>query len=506
VHGGGPPLTGEQSIRPLPLDAHPRAFGSFQVRATFGQGRFGPVFLAVDPESNQQVIVRTFTQPLTPDQRGSLLESLCALCELPLDHPSVARPISCGLEGDTPYFVHAYLDGIPADEYLASIGPSRLADLVPVITPAAAALDFAAAAGVTHGALGVRDVIFGTAAAGVSGFGLVQSLAAAGVDTSGVVAQSDAAGSATEADIRALAMMTSQLLVRDDAARIQHLIEHPPQTALGLVAALHDVIARAEPTQTVDSPPAPPVTRDFDYQPRLRADEPLAAGAPTSGVPDLDLRPSTLAPSLAATSEATTFRPVVEPRTHRTWIPLAVAASLAIGLLGGYTAGVVVGRREARRAPTAATVPPQPTATAGQIFTDQGVARPVTPDPRFPVPGSEVPSSAVQDSRVPGSAGTANRERGTANRERATGNRERGRGNEERVRVLPPSLWVESRPTGATVYVDGQLVGRTPLLLGGIAAGGHSVRLEMGGYQQWITRVNVAENGRTRVAASLEQQ
>jgi hypothetical protein len=53
--------------------------------------------------------------------------------------------------------------------------------------------------------------------------------------------------------------------------------------------------------------------------------------------------------------------------------------------------------------------------------------------------------------------------------------------------------------------VDNQLVGRTPLLLGGIDPGGHTVRLEMTGYQQWMTRVIVAENGRTRVAASLEQ-
>ena len=59
---------------------------------------------------------------------------------------------------------------------------------------------------------------------------------------------------------------------------------------------------------------------------------------------------------------------------------------------------------------------------------------------------------------------------------------------------------------GASVYVDGQLVGRTPLLLGGINPGGHSVKLDMGGYHQWATRVNVADSGRTRVAASLEQQ
>ena len=499
VHGGGPPLTGEDSGRPLHLDAHPREFGSFQLRASFGDGRFGPVFLADDPETGRRVVIRTFTQPFTDEQRDALMAALRDLCELPLDHPSVARPMGCGLDGDTPYFVHSFLEGIPADDYLAANGPSRLADLMPLLTPAAAAIDFSSAAGVTHGALGLRDVIISTKAAGVSGFGLVQALQSAGVDI-GNVARDPAGDVSHAADIRALGTITSALLIRKDASRIRHLVDNPPQTALEFVAALQGVLAGEAITLAEEAitevPPSTPIVKE----PELRLRE-----APDVVHPALFAAPGDLSPE--------THR-----RSVRRWVPLAVAASLAVGLVAGFAGGVVFGRREVQSAPPPKTAaPPRPTATAGQIFTDQGVARqpapetespkaetpfpvPSSPVPRSPVPSSPVPSSPVPGSRVPGSE-TRNRTPNEERQTRTNPNPEPGTRNRE----LPPSLWVESRPMGASVYVDNQLVGRTPLLLGGITAGGHTVRLEMTGYHQWMTKVTVAENGRTRVAASLEQ-
>ena len=521
VHGGGPPLTGEDSARPLHLDAHPRTFGSFQVRASFGDGRFGPVFLADDPETGQHVVVRTFTQPLTDEQRDALLTALCDLRELPLDHPSVARPIDCGLDGETPYFVHAFLEGIPADEYLAANGRRRLADLIPLLTPAAAAIDFSSAAGVTHGALGLRDLIIGTNAAGVSGFGLVQALQTAGIDPGGIAAD-PADGPSTATDIRALATITATLLIPEDASQIRHLVDHPTHTALEFVAALQDVLAQASAVEAFPSESAAFAISEAG----VTAPELTLRDAPDLAPPDL-AAPSLFAASSHVASES-------DRRSRRTWVPLAVAASLAVGLIAGFAGGVVVGRRDARTVPPGTTAPPpRPTATAGQIFTDQGVVgnaspevesrgvRPAVPGSAFPVPGSPVQGSDVRRSGVPGSqvpgSGTrpepatpgpqtrSNVEPRTRNPEPRTPNREpRNREPGTRNPELPPSLWVESRPMGANVYVDGQLVGRTPLLLGGIDPGGHTVRLEMTGYQQWMTRVIVAENGRTRVAASLE--
>ena len=67
------------------------------------------------------------------------------------------------------------------------------------------------------------------------------------------------------------------------------------------------------------------------------------------------------------------------------------------------------------------------------------------------------------------------------------------------------ALNVESRPAGASVFLDGKLIGRTPLQVGEVAAGDHDVRLELDGYRRWSSTVHVAPGERRRVAASLER-
>jgi len=67
------------------------------------------------------------------------------------------------------------------------------------------------------------------------------------------------------------------------------------------------------------------------------------------------------------------------------------------------------------------------------------------------------------------------------------------------------SLIVDSRPIGARVFVDGKLVGTTPLLLEDVAAGDHGVRLELDGFNAWTTSTKVTGGERTRVSGSLEQ-
>jgi hypothetical protein len=65
-------------------------------------------------------------------------------------------------------------------------------------------------------------------------------------------------------------------------------------------------------------------------------------------------------------------------------------------------------------------------------------------------------------------------------------------------------LVVESRPAGARVFVDGTLIGKTPLTLGQVAAGDHAVSLDLDGYRRWSSSVRVVAGERNRVTASLE--
>jgi serine/threonine protein kinase len=66
------------------------------------------------------------------------------------------------------------------------------------------------------------------------------------------------------------------------------------------------------------------------------------------------------------------------------------------------------------------------------------------------------------------------------------------------------TLQVMSRPSGAQVFVDDSLIGTTPFLLSNVAAGSKHLRIELSGYRNWTTWVNVAPGARVRVSAGLE--
>jgi len=67
------------------------------------------------------------------------------------------------------------------------------------------------------------------------------------------------------------------------------------------------------------------------------------------------------------------------------------------------------------------------------------------------------------------------------------------------------ALTVDSRPAGAKVYLDGKLMGNTPLSLPTVNVGDHSVRLELEGYQGGSSRVQIFAAEQNRVTASLER-
>ena len=66
-------------------------------------------------------------------------------------------------------------------------------------------------------------------------------------------------------------------------------------------------------------------------------------------------------------------------------------------------------------------------------------------------------------------------------------------------------LYVDSRPQGATVFVDGKEVGVTPLRLDGQRVGSHHVQLVLTDHQTWTTTTKVEAQGVARVSGSLER-
>ena len=74
------------------------------------------------------------------------------------------------------------------------------------------------------------------------------------------------------------------------------------------------------------------------------------------------------------------------------------------------------------------------------------------------------------------------------------------------VPVSTGVLFVESRPPGAAVMIDGKPRGTTPLTVDAMAPGTYRVNLSLAGYQPFVTTVRVVAGTRTRAAASLSVQ
>jgi PEGA domain len=66
-------------------------------------------------------------------------------------------------------------------------------------------------------------------------------------------------------------------------------------------------------------------------------------------------------------------------------------------------------------------------------------------------------------------------------------------------------IFVDSRPRGASVLVDGTPRGVTPLRLTNQAVGSYVVRLELDDYQPWTATTRVAPGATARVTGSLER-
>ena len=68
------------------------------------------------------------------------------------------------------------------------------------------------------------------------------------------------------------------------------------------------------------------------------------------------------------------------------------------------------------------------------------------------------------------------------------------------------TLYVDSRPRGASVLLDGKNIGVTPLTLDNVAVGSHVVRIEMTGKRTWMSTTRVAAGETARVTGSLEDK
>jgi eukaryotic-like serine/threonine-protein kinase len=141
-----------------------------------GAGVLGPVFRGYDPEQDRAVAIKAFALDLTPEQAHDVAEDLGRLPTLSLKHPSIITPFAAGSEGSTAYLVQEYFVAESADVALKQYGPAPVPDAMRLIGQLAGALDFAAAAGIHHGALHPRDILVAPQEVRLSGLGVVEAL------------------------------------------------------------------------------------------------------------------------------------------------------------------------------------------------------------------------------------------------------------------------------------------------------------------------------------------
>jgi PEGA domain-containing protein/protein kinase-like protein len=67
------------------------------------------------------------------------------------------------------------------------------------------------------------------------------------------------------------------------------------------------------------------------------------------------------------------------------------------------------------------------------------------------------------------------------------------------------SIFVDSRPRGARVFVDGRAVGDTPLTVPDVRIGSHVVRLELADHRSWSSSTRVTAGQQARVTGSMER-
>jgi PEGA domain-containing protein len=188
------------------------------------------------------------------------------------------------------------------------------------------------------------------------------------------------------------------------------------------------------------------------------------------------------------------------------WAAAAAMMALAVGFGGGY----FVGHRSSQLAPIAIVAPapavqaPIPR-TADQLSSSRSSSpAPVASDPHksdaaTTKPGPSNPATFGRSTRV--IARTVADDEGNRAATQDFGSKNGLAGGSKFVGTVS----VDSYPRGAEVFIDGKLIGTTPMPATQVPSGAHVLRLERDGYHRWSSLVRVVTGERSRVSAWMQQ-
>ena len=146
-----------------------------------GVGVRGPVYRSSDPNTDRPVAVKAFDLDLTPEQVGTLADSLTRLVETGSVHSAIVAPVAAGIADGQAYLVQEYVAIEPLDVVIHQSADAPREWVMAHIAACAAALDAAHARGLLHGALHLRDVFLGEREVRITGVAIAPLLADVGV-------------------------------------------------------------------------------------------------------------------------------------------------------------------------------------------------------------------------------------------------------------------------------------------------------------------------------------
>lgn len=477
------------------------------------------MFRAHDPARDRLVAIKVFRLDVTPELYQAFVGELDQLIARNISHPSIAAPIAAGFEGTAAYLAMEHAVGDSLD-VTSRNGPMPLPDAVRIVESVAAAIDACGDRGVHHELLHPRDIVISADGSRVTGFGIAEALSRIGVR---LPIRRPYAAPEGSSDIYSLAVIAYELIsgrrmtkggwdelsaedgpelreafaaaLSDDpkarpsrAGEFAGKLRRAANIAVGETTESRELIQQEEPEAALDRFADPGAVADLqmDFAEPVAPEEPVIVPVATKLVATIDEPPASPFPASWDAQPPRVFQAEKpDPKTGRRLraIALFLMGGLAVGLLTGY---VLKSRRltpqpAQTKPPVASTtvdLPAAPPPASAPVPAPTPVA--VPPERALPAPTPSRPASGVT----------------AAPPVRPAPRPAVGRGR----------MVIRSTPAEATVTVNGQARGKTPLTLRDLALGSYNIHVARDGFATVDRRVRLtASNPSASLAIRLKK-
>ena len=243
-----------------------KRLGKYVIQAEIGRGGMGAVYRGYDPDLERPVAVKVLAPHLVWQREFVERFLREARAAARLKHPAIVTIYDVGQESGWYYFVMEYLEGQTLGEMIEQRGPLPLSEVLTLLRPLAAALDYAHTQGIVHRDVKPDNIIVGSSgSAQLTDFGIARAAQETRMTSTGMImgtleymSPEQAQGIKAEArsDQYSLAVVAYELLSgqvpfeADSTAGLLYKVAHEPLPSIrelrpDLPADVGEVLSRA---------------------------------------------------------------------------------------------------------------------------------------------------------------------------------------------------------------------------------------------------------------------